>query len=312
MYSTYEPATHIVFSGLEEWEWLCRDTMLFRGEYVIHETSYGEFFPACDELCLDELVFMMDGNGGTELKIVFKVPDGRWEWDIVGEAAASVDSIGAATVIAAFKNKLMEFGLGGFDWQDAVYGPRVPWLIREDISPDSEGRMHLHDDWCYTRTNDTDAMDTSWPIASSNIITVGGPFANDVTEYVNDYVQAMVFTTLGAGFYGVTCWDKHLEEHAYYPCGEVGDRYSYAVITTQKDKNGTIIFQIYGCTGRDSYYAAKRFDEHKFELQHINLHVTDLILEIEYKDSDGDLYCHPIVDMVEKLGTISEKPQHDC
>jgi hypothetical protein len=281
--------TELTFAGLTEYEYVIRDDRLTRGNWIIHET------PTCDELVLDQAV-----PEGIELKIVFKVPSGRWEWGIVGEPSAAVDSIGSVMTVAAFKNKRMEFGLGGLDLQDETFGPRLPWMIRDDISPDSRGRYHLRDDWC-----------TSWPVSSSNIITVGGPFPNMVSKYFNEYAQAMIGTTIGDGFFAVTCWDHEFDEGGWYDAGAVTDRYGYAVISTYKDKNGTIGFMVYGWTGQDTYYAAKWFDEHKYELQHINLHVTDLILEIEYKDSDGDLIHPPVVDIVEKLGTISEKPQHD-
>jgi len=304
---TYEAATHIVFSGVEEWEWLCTDTLLVREDWIIRESPVGDYFSTCDELVIDD-DFLVQAD--SELKIVFKVPSGRYEWAVVGEPAASVDVAGAVMTVAAFKNKLMEFGLSGLDVEDVTFGPTVPWLIREDISPDARGRYHLHDDWCYSRTGV--GLTTSWPIASSNIITVGGPVPNMVTNYLNDYVQAMAFTNVGVGFYGVTCWDKAMTDYAFYAGGAVTDRYGYAVISTYKDKNGTVLFQIYGFNGQDTYYACKWFDEHKYELQHINLHVTDLILRIEYKYSDGDPRCPPVVTIREKLGTISEKPQHDC
>jgi hypothetical protein len=304
---TYSPATHVVFSGQEEWEWLCRNvTEMIQGQYIIHESPVGNEFSTCDELVLDE------GQApDTELKIVFEVPSGRWEWGIVGQPSAALDSIGVAMTVAAFKNKLIEFGLGGLDRQDATFGPRLPWMMREDISPDSIGRYHLYDDWCTSFYDDFPGS-CSWPISSSNIITVGGPSPNMVSKYFNDYAQAMAFTTAGDGFYAVTCWDRELSEYGFYPASTATSRYGYAIISTYKDKNGTIGFMLYGYTGQDTYFAAKWFDEHKFELQHINAHVTDLILEIEYKDATGDLYCPPLVSIVEKLGTISEKPQHDC
>jgi hypothetical protein len=220
-------------------------------------------------------------------------------------------------VVAAFKNKLIEFGLGGLDIQDATFGPRIPSLISESVSPDSIGRYYLHDDWCYSRTGDVNAMDTSWPISSSNIISVGGTAINKVTLYFNDFAEALVGTTVRgthgrAGIYAVTCWDKALSTYGFYEFpAAVTDRYGYAIITTYKDKNGTLGLMVHGWSGQDTYYACKWFDEYKFELQHINLHVTDLILEIDYKYSDGTLRCVPTVSIVETLGTISEKPQHD-
>jgi hypothetical protein len=324
---TYAPATRIVYSGIEEREWLCATDEKLRGNWIIQDSPTGHYFPTCDRLVLDQAPLNatqtandVDPTGtydwpGQELKIVFKVPSGRWEWDVVGEIAASVDSLGAAAVIAAFKNKLMEFGLGGLDLA-SVWGPSIPSLIREAISPDTLGRYHLHDDWCYSRTGV--GLATSWPISSSNIISVGGSAVNDVTEYFNDFLQALDGTTVTgdngrAGIYAVTCWDRDMSEYCFYEFpAAVTERYGYAVISTYKDKNGTIGFIVEGWSGQDTYFAAKWFDEHKYELQHINLHVTDLILRIEYKYSDGDPRCPPVVTIREKLGTISEKPQHDC
>jgi len=282
----------------EECEWIVLTEEKLRGNYIIRETS------SCDELVLDQPPLNStqteEGWPGQELKIVFKVPSGRWEWGTVGKTAASVDSIGIAMVTAAFKNKLIEFGIGGLDIQDAANGPRVPWLIQS--GPDSLGRYHLYNDWCYSRTGK--GLTTSWPITSSNIITVGGKYVNKLATYSNDWIQAIVTAT--DKIYSVTCWDRD-----EYTGGAVGDRYGYAVISTYKDKNGTAVLLIYGWTGQDTYYACNWFDVNKYWLQHLNPHVTDLVLKIEYKDSAGAVRCVPVVTIVEKLGTISEKPQHD-
>jgi len=292
----------------EECEWIVLTDDKLRGNYIIRETS------SCDELVLDQAPLNSTqvpphdlGTGsvewpGQELKIVYKVPSGRWEWGTVGKAAASVDSLGIAMVTAAFKNKLIEFGIGGLDIKDTANGPRVPWLVAG--TADSLGRYHLYDDWCYSRTGDATAKDASWPISSSNIITVGGTAINMLAKYSNDWVQVIVTTT--PKIYSVTCWDRD-----EYTGGAVGDRYGYAMISTYKDKNGTAVLLIHGWTGQDTYYACKWFDVNKYWLQHINLHVTDLVLKIEYKYSTGAIRCDPVVTIVEKLGTISEKPQHD-
>jgi hypothetical protein len=318
----YVNGTWIKFGVLEEREWLNVTDTKVRGNWIIRETS------TCDELVMDQAPLndtqtTESGWPGQELKIVFKVPSGRWEWSVVGKAAASVDSLGNTMVVAAFKNKLIEFGLGGLDIQDVAFGPRIPSLIDETTSPDSIGRYSLHDDWCYSRTGDTDAMDKSWPISSSNIISVGGTAVNKVTVYFNDFAEALVGTTVRgthgrAGIYAVTCWDKALSAHGFYEFpGSVAtqgsaDRYGYAIISTYKDKNGTIGLTVAGWSGQDTYYACNWFDVNKYWLQHLNLHVTDLILRIDYKYTGGALKCVPTVSIMETLGTISEKPQHDC
>ena len=283
----------------QECEWINMTEEKVRGNYIIRETS------SCDELVLDQPPLndtqTPSGWPGQELKIVFKVPSGRWEWATVGKVGASVDSLGIALVTAAFKNKLIEIGIGGLDIQDAANGPRIPWLVQ---GPDSLGRYHLYNDWCYSRTGK--GLTTSWPIASANIITVGGTGVNNLAKYSNDWVQAISGTTGLSGYYTVTCWNRET-----YTGGAVGDRYGYAAIQTYKDKNGTAVLVIRGWTGQDTYYACNWFDVNKYWLQHLNLHVTDLVLKIEYKDSAGALRCPPTVTIVEKLGTISEKPQHD-
>jgi len=210
-------------------------------------------------------------------------------------------------VTAAFKNKLIEIGLGGLDIQDTASGPRIPWLI-ESTSPDCLGRYHLYDDWCYSRTGT--GMTTSWPISSSNIITVGGTAVNELAIYSNDWTQGLVVTTKPA-IYPVTCWNGSMHTSGGYVGGDVNARYGYAIISTYKDKNGTTVLLIAGWTGQDTYYACKWFDEYKYTLQHINLGLTDLILKIDYKTSGGTLRCPPTVSIIEQLGSISEKPQHD-
>jgi hypothetical protein len=298
----YKPAHWVPWLTRDGWdhdyqeaEWIKIIDNKTRGNWIIRETEY------CDELVLDQPL----ENLTQILKIVYEVYSGRWEWSTVGMTAASVDSLGLGMVMSAFKNKGIEMGIGGLDIQDTAFGPRIPWLINEEVSPDSLGRNHLYDDWCFERTGDPWAMSHSWPISTSNIITVGGNAVNELAVYSNDWIQAIVTDT--PEIYGVTCWDRNT-----YVGGDVEGTYGYAIISTYKDKNGTVVLLIAGWTGQDTYYATKWFEENKYWLQHINPHVTDLVLKIQYRYLvSGDLMCPPEVWIVEKLGTISEKPQHD-
>ena len=91
----------------------------------------------------------------------------------------------------------------------------------------------------------------------------------------------------------LTCWDKN----TYASSSTTG----YAVITTYKDINGTVMFLIWGHWGRDTYYATKWFHEGGAEqLQEAPEGLTTIILEIDYT------ICEPAVSIVECLGTISE------
>jgi hypothetical protein len=273
-----------------------------------------------------DIILNMDGTANITfyeegyMKILYSTDNGevgwpRYEWITVGREAHTVDSIGASLVSAAFKNKGIEIGNAAMDIIYEEYGEHsVPNLMRkfgtgntkEDYHFDHTGGDHrtaLKDDWC-----------GNWSISSSNTIGVGGPGANVYSWYTNDFTE---------GFYGLplftdydpwsgavaalTCWNKT----GYYSSSDTG----YAVIGTYKDINGTVFFTVWGVWGRDSFYASLWLhgDQERdiypglWELQQINEHVTSIILEIDYEDPE-----HPTFEIVEMLGTISEKPQHDC
>jgi hypothetical protein len=286
------------YGGYYEVEVACKDYLLPHGDYVIHETC------TCDELVLDEVA--LDPTITSELKIVYEVPSGRYEWTVVGRNAASVDSVGAALVTAAIKNKGLEIGIAGVDMLDPEVANWIPWIMAkfgdddewEDYYYNKAGldvkdyRTALKDDWC-----------TTWPITSSNVIGVGGPLANVLAYYDNDFSEALYGMPAYAGtswsgmIAASTCWSRN----TYASDSETG----YAVISTYKDINGTVLFLIWGHWGRDTFYACKWFDYNKYALQHINAHITSIILEIDYTDPE-----HPSTYPVEFLGTISEKCPH--
>lgn len=264
---------------------------------------------------------------------------GRYEWVVVGNHSQPIDSIGAAMVAAAFKNKQVEIGNGGLDMTN-MWGTNVPYLLDNKGSAtwrpsgpawatwyDSIGRLHLVDDWC-----------TRYPVTSSNIITVAGPSANLVSEYFNSFSQAiqiyggMPGWLLSDVIFGTTCWNTTVGSNFlgqyYYSNGQFspGDTDTgIGVITTYKDINGTVGFMIYGWSGDDSYYTAKWFHETGiFYLQTENPGVTSLIVRLDYNRNDAherdsnpmppnyDYDEHfPEVTILERLGTISEKNPHD-
>lgn len=237
---------------------------------------------------------------------------GRYEWFVVGRDAASVDSAGAGLVTAAFKQKFVTIGLGGEDMMDpelANMFPSVMHQFGEDDAMadymDDLGRMALKDDWC-----------TFWPVSSSNLIGVGGALANGLAYYGNDFTDAFyampeyASSTWDGMITGATCWQRGWasndgEWNVYASDDDTG----YAVITTYKDINGTVIFLVWGHWGRDTYYAtqwlhgdvARGITPGIVQLQHAPRCLTSIILEIDYEDPD-----HPEFSIVEALGTITE------
>jgi hypothetical protein len=244
---------------------------------------------------------------------------GQYEWMTVGKDAATIDAAGAAYITQAFDSlKQIHVKMTGMDIKDADYGPYAPYVMggattgtRTDYyyNYPIDNRTALQDDWC-----------TTVPVASSNMLFTGGPRANLGTEYFNDFTNAFFamneYVTNDTGhsekIMALSCWDKNT-----YGSG-------YAAISVYKDLNGTIGFLIWGVDGQDTYYAAKWFWDYRLPivteegtvvysgiqyLQAMNRGVTDIILEICYPVGDP---IHPTVSVVEKLGTVSEKPQHDC
>ncbi|MEM4704653.1 MAG: hypothetical protein QXJ02_06270, partial [Candidatus Bathyarchaeia archaeon] len=266
------------------------------------------------------ITFMQTLSAGTHLKILYSTIEenekGRYEWVVVGKDAATIDSLGAAYMTEAFDStKDISVLMAGMDINATVYGPYAPFILGGASSGtkadyrDSLGRPHLRDDWCNTTA-----------IASSNMMFSGGPRANMGTEYFNEFTMAFFarseYVTNDTGHANkivpLSCWNKTHSRGS-----------GYAAISVYKDLNGTIGFLIWGYDGQDTYYAAKWFwsipggatapdgttvysgIEY---LQHENRGVTDIILKITYPTADP---IHPTFSVIEHLGTISEKDQHD-
>jgi hypothetical protein len=236
---------------------------------------------------------------------------GRWEHTVVGKDAASVDSAGAALITAAFKNKQREIGIAAEDMMDDNYKLRIPWVMRkfgdgymrEDYYYNASAgttcgdRTALKDDWCHT-----------WAVTGANIIASGGPAANLVSYYANDFTDAFFGIGVSPDGYAPVgspwrfeiaapaCWNKN--SYSSNDDTDIG----YAVVATYHDINGTTLLPIWGMHGRDTYYAARFFHEELiYEFQTFPKCATAVILKIDYTDE-----YHPTFDLVEVLGTISE------
>jgi hypothetical protein len=243
---------------------------------------------------------------------------GRYEWGVVGRDAASVDSAGLSLVSAAFKNKQVEYGLAGEDMYDTSVANQMPWVMNRIGTATevphtftnyyyynygeayaNDYRVALRDDWC-----------TTWPVTTSNMISVGGPLANQLSYYENDF---------GPAFYGLSqftsdsvwqnhivaaaCWMPHDTSHAYTSTNTTG----YGVITTYLDINDTEVLSIWGVWGRDTYYLTKWFHEVGiYQLQQAPDGLTSIVVKITYA-SYPEGYKPTGFSIVECLGTISER-----
>jgi hypothetical protein len=289
---------------------------------------------------------------------------GRWEWITVGRDSRAVDSAGAAMVSIAWEEwKGKQVWLSGLDMQDDMYGPTVPWVLRNfshqyDVPNDSvmdyfyneprtvwyhdgtKYRVALKDDWCnppfdevkeyYDKYGDL-PRHYPYAISSANIIATGGPYANLVSWYFNDFTDAFVFSTYEAGFYAPGCWsrtsqvtvpsvtiwgeagDKWTADELWYNSTTIDDDYGHAIVSTYKDLNETKGFIVYGLQGEDTYYACYAIRGGLLNwIQNLQPGVTTLVLKFNYMNSDNKFAKtykgpHPVgIHVSECVGTITE------
>jgi hypothetical protein len=252
---------------------------------------------------------------------------GRYEWVTVGRDANSIDSAGAALVAEAYDSlKEVQIGIAGTDMFGDTYDVQIPSVMSRFTSGTSVAnykdapfvgnevgfRAALINDWC-----------TYWPVTSSNLISVGGPLANLLSYYSNDFTDALFGLSQfsGAAFSnritGIPCWNRawDINGGVYNTYSSADDsRFGYAVVSTYIDLNATEVIDVYGHFARDTYYAAQWLhgDLNRGiypglqELQRMPSGITSLILKIDYTDPK-----HPTFSIPELLGTKSEMLWND-
>jgi hypothetical protein len=279
---------------------------------------------------------------------------GRYEWVTVGRDSSPVDSVGSALVAEVFNSvKDIAIGNAGQDMpyglpQDASY--QIPNVVtratvgtitfpalgsspiaKNDYKDEAKAdnfvgyRVHLADDWC-----------TRWPVAGSDMIGVGGPVANLLSYYGNDLTTALfgistpAFAPAGSPYAGKITgiadwnrgwngtWNTYIDGFIGSTAAPVG----YAVISTTRDLNGTILFNVWGYSAQDTFYACQwlKGDEAAvstpatglfgafggrmpgiIELQSAPPGATSIILKIDYTYP-----MHPTFTIPEVLGTMTE------
>jgi hypothetical protein len=245
---------------------------------------------------------------------------GRYEYGIVGRNAASVDSAGLSLVSAAYKDKQVEYGWAGEDIMDPLIANQMPFVM----SPVSAGdvwasyyysgtdlRTGLKDDYC--RAGYASSYTIPNQISRADLIGVGGPLANMLAYYGNDFAsgffglntptqQFTPYATWQNAIVPLSCWNA---SHTGYTDNlTVG----YAVVSVSQDWNGTTLLLIWGNWGRDTYYVTRWFQEDGiFEFQDPQFYgVTSVVVQINYENTTEG-YKPTGFSIPEVLGTISER-----
>jgi hypothetical protein len=254
--------------------------------------------------------FTAEGDTSSEATLYDEYVQGRYEWGVVGTNAASVDSAGLSLISATLKDKGVEYGIAGEDMYDSEIANQMPWIMSKMGSGTTwndyyfgttDYRVGLRDDFC-----------TTWQITHANLVGSGGPLANMLAYYGNDFTAAFFglsqFTTYSPWVNAIvplSCWNG--TKKGYVDSNTVG----YAVISTFEDNNGTNAMLVWGNWGRDTFYAAKWFqDDGAYEFQTFPPGATSIVLRITYH-STSEGYKPTAYKVVEVLGTISETTVHE-
>lgn len=247
-----------------------------------------------------------------ELDVYFSTIGAAYEWIAVGRDSDVVDSAAAASVTDAFTYASANIPAvlwSALDMKDNN-DPVERSYITTQYLMQKFGAGNARTDYHYDHDNGDhrSALKMFWsttiPIASSGIITVGGPGANLVTEYENEFVPAIY----RGQFFGVndlllvSSWDaagSELEKPPIVLAHDLSDldvienkaptkynlndiqlpdqKHGWAVISTVKDINGTVFYAVWGATGNDSFWIAQALNN--------GLHGI-----LDYKKSPLDIY----------------------
>lgn len=211
---------------------------------------------------------------------------GAYEWLVVGRGSHPLDTAGAAAVSEAF-DSIKEIAVQWTALDANAFGFFVPYVFREFISPASgpinnyyfnyaggDYRLALKDDWSRTV-----------PIASSNMIFVGGPLSNLGADYFNEFAPFVFASWTGM----MVARDEAYRGSVVSPTGRYfrfgapwvwvmpadwgatfdgkqrnateTARPREGVIYVYKDLNGTVGLVIYGFNGEDMWAIAQSFFE---------------------------------------------------
>ena len=311
----------------EHWDDYC----VFSERIIDLDTGWvlirGVDYTLTEDTGTHQLIVTVSYSGN--FKILYSGREAAYEWGIVGREPISGEKLGSRTVDSAGLGMVVE----AFD---SLKGIHVYVSALDTMTPGTPevpavfarfGTGFLRrNDYRYGYPDDNrSALIQEWedsyrhPVTSADLIIVGGPAANLGSEYFNEFVQAVFryefFNKLDWLVY--PCWSPNKIRD--YPTGDKG----LAIIATYKDINGTVGFIVYGATGRDTWYAAywlvngldmelpdgtTSTEPGIYILQGLNKGTTTIVIEFTYPDS----YPYtPSGKIVENLGTISEKPQHD-
>jgi len=252
--------------------------------------------------------------GETYIEVIANVTS--WNWTVIGKDARTTDVAGAAMLVSALDEageKAIKEGLTTrgedvpmfyaiLDMEEHTYGPNALYACSRP------GAGYMREDYYFTDPEEqvgerVGLMESSGGFISrdfvgTNVTVVGGPYANLVGEYLNDFTVAFAldeppFDHHWTKIYALTCWARNT-----YVDEEVGDDTGYAVVATHWDLNGTVFLWVWGWTAEDTMAMCQAIRDNVNFFMGLPAGTTAIIVEIDYVDGTFDV--------IECLGEVSE------
>jgi len=213
-----------------------------------------------------------------------------FEWAVAGRDALPTDVLGmgyvaeqlSATYIATDKSPIDNPQWGADTVPSLMYGGNAFGINYLDQYGRVSLKPYFNSSWFFHLTNQP------FPVAGSSIITVGGPIVNLVTQYTQDFAWYSPFLPSN-GSIVVPLWNRYDVFASTFaprssPSATPGSYMGYAVISIALDANGTALFQVWGYTAEDTYWASNILRTYFGDiLSHLGQDSTVAILTINYE-----------------------------
>jgi hypothetical protein len=228
-----------------------------------------------------------------------------------------------------YRNGLLGFAFMKYDNVTAVPAQPIAGGNSSD-GPDSSTKADywypsknpLDERYAYNTAGTTCTLspyDSPWDSDNNGIITVGGPKANQLSRYFNDFNFAIdregasAYALVNGGsvtgtaptsnvnvttfdFFPVSTWASSMSTFNY--------KAGYAVISVARDINGTRGLSVYGWDGRDTFWAAAWADQYIGTFPYwLPDGCTAIILQMTYPNANSEPTAFTVV---KALGTITE------
>jgi len=216
----------------------------------------------------------------------------QWfHWGVAGRDALPTDVLGMGYITSQLPSIFIATDKSPIDnpiWAadtvpSLMYGGNAFGINYLDHYGRASLKPYFNNTWLFLGLN----TNQTFPVAGSNITTVGGPIVNLLTQYTQDFAWYSPFLP-DSGSVVVPVWNRYDEFASTFtprpsPSATPGSYMGYAVVSIALDANGTALFQVWGYTAEDTYWASRILNAYgNVLMMYLRQKSTVAILTIDY------------------------------